>query len=110
MLISWCAPDKVRYQSLKFNCKYYITPFSSTTQPFLPSSEIPWGKLRMAINVIDAEIDKFHMLRYMSIAYEVEQDQLAQSEPQTLATIIKRFEMSAVRRVGKLNSSDLEDD
>ena len=29
LLISWCAPDKVRYQSLKFDCKCYITPFSS---------------------------------------------------------------------------------
>ena len=29
LLISWCAPDKVWYQSLKFDCKSYITPFSS---------------------------------------------------------------------------------
>ena len=29
LLISWCAPDKVRYQSLKFDCKCYTTPFSS---------------------------------------------------------------------------------
>ena len=29
MLISRCAPDKVRYQSLKFVCKCYITPFCS---------------------------------------------------------------------------------
>ena len=29
LLISWCAPDKVRYQSLKFDCKRYITPFYS---------------------------------------------------------------------------------
>ena len=28
LLISWCAP-KVRYQSLKFDCKCYITPFFS---------------------------------------------------------------------------------
>ena len=27
LLISWCALDKVRYQSLKFDCKCYITPF-----------------------------------------------------------------------------------
>ena len=26
LLISWCAPDKVRYQSLKFDCKCNITP------------------------------------------------------------------------------------
>ena len=24
--VSCCAPDKVRYQSLKFDCKCYITP------------------------------------------------------------------------------------
>ena len=29
LLISWGAPVKVRYQSLKFDCKCYITPFFS---------------------------------------------------------------------------------
>ena len=27
LLLTWCAPDKVQYQSLKFDCKCYITPF-----------------------------------------------------------------------------------
>ena len=62
----------------------------------------------MAINVVDAEIDKHHMLRYMAIAYDVEQDQLAQSTPQTIGKIMERFQRAAVRRVGKLNSSELE--
>ncbi|XP_072013895.1 translin-associated factor X-interacting protein 1-like [Amphiura filiformis] len=70
--------------------------------------EIPWGKLRMAINVIDAEIDKHHMLRYLAIAFDVEQDQLAQSTPQTIGNIMLRFQKAAIRRVGKLNSSELE--
>ena len=29
LLISWCAPDQVRYQSRKVYCKCYITPFYS---------------------------------------------------------------------------------
>eukprot|EP00057_Strongylocentrotus_purpuratus_P028960 XP_011683434.1 PREDICTED: uncharacterized protein LOC584063 [Strongylocentrotus purpuratus] len=69
--------------------------------------EIPWREVQMAINVIDAEIDRPHMVQYVCRAFDVPQDQITTAQPTTLDVIVRRLQKSTVRRIGKLNSSEL---
>ena len=61
----------------------------------------------MAINVVDAEIDKNHMIEYLARAYNVPNDQLTTATPQPLETVQQRLLKAGVRRIGLLNSSEL---
>ncbi|XP_071785996.1 translin-associated factor X-interacting protein 1-like [Asterias amurensis] len=69
--------------------------------------EVPLPELRMAINVVDAEIDKHHMIAYLACAYDVPHDQLNTATPQPIETIIQRLLKKGVSRFGLLNSSEL---
>ncbi|XP_038076269.1 translin-associated factor X-interacting protein 1-like [Patiria miniata] len=69
--------------------------------------EVPLPELRMAINVVDAEIDKNHMIEYLARSYDVPNDQLNTATPQAVETVIQRLLKAGVRRIGLLNSSEL---
>ncbi|XP_071495928.1 translin-associated factor X-interacting protein 1-like [Diadema antillarum] len=69
--------------------------------------EVPWRELQMAINVVDAEIDRPHIVQYVCRAFDVPQDQITTAEPVPLDVIVRRLQKSTVRRIGKLNSSEL---
>ncbi|XP_063951237.1 translin-associated factor X-interacting protein 1-like isoform X1 [Lytechinus pictus] len=69
--------------------------------------EIPWRELQMAVNVVDAEIDRPHMVQYVCRAFDVPQDQITTAQPTTLDVIVRRLQKSTARRIGKLNSSEL---
>lgn len=69
--------------------------------------EIPWRELQMAINVVDAEIDRSHMVQYVSRAFDVPQDQFQTAQPTPLDVIVRRFQKSTIRRIGKINTSEL---
>ncbi|XP_022094561.1 translin-associated factor X-interacting protein 1-like [Acanthaster planci] len=69
--------------------------------------EVPLPELRMAINVVDAEIDKTHMIDYLARAFDVPSDQLSTATPQPLETVLQRLLKAGVRRIGLLNSSEL---
>lgn len=62
----------------------------------------------MAIAVIDAEIDKANIMFYLTIAYDTDVESLNQAEPVSLDVICQRMLRGPVRRIGKLNSSELE--
>lgn len=70
--------------------------------------DVPVPELRMAIAVIDAEIDKANIMFYLTVAYDTEVDKLNQAAPVSLDLICERLQKGPVRRIGKLNSSELE--
>lgn len=70
--------------------------------------DVPVPELRMAIAVIDAEIDKANIMFYLTIAYDTDVESLNQAEPVSLDVICQRMLRGPVRRIGKLNSSELE--
>ncbi|XP_033125357.1 translin-associated factor X-interacting protein 1-like isoform X2 [Anneissia japonica] len=69
--------------------------------------EVPLKELRIAIAVVDAEIDKVSLLSYLSRAFNLHKDLLNDAEPQPIDVILKRLSTGAVRRIGKLNTSDM---
>lgn len=71
---------------------------------------MPVPELRMAIAVIDAEIDKANIMFYLTIAYDTDVETLNKAEPVSLDVICQRLQRGPVRRIGKLNSSELEDE
>ena len=68
---------------------------------------MPLPELRMAVNVVDAAIDKNNMIAYLACAYDVPDDALNTATTQPIETIIQRLLKTGVRRVGLLNSSEL---
>ena len=95
-------PDMSTKIFLNDNSHNYNLPHS-----FSSYREIGWRDLQMAINVVDAEIDRPHIVQYVSRAFDVPQDQVNTAEPAPLDVIMRRLQKSTVHRIGKLNSSEL---
>ncbi|XP_071958609.1 translin-associated factor X-interacting protein 1-like [Antedon mediterranea] len=68
---------------------------------------VPVKELRIAIAVVDAEIDKTSLRSYLARAYNVSKDLINDAEPEHIDVILKRLSTGAVRRIGKLNTSDM---